>query len=96
MMELSKPDLDDPRTWNRKTIIDQFIGDVLLPTNKSKSINVKKLYIVFVEYCNLIGFSIPCEKQQFGRHMATRFQKRVINGRKEYFCEVRPDLLEED
>jgi hypothetical protein len=92
-VKLVKPNLDDPSTWTRKTIIDQFISDVLLPTTESKSINVKDLYEVFTAYCIELGFSIPCQKSQFGRHMAQRFQKRIINGRREYFCEVKPELL---
>lgn len=94
-MNLIKPDLNDPSTWTRKTIIDQFISDVLLPTTKSKSINVKDLYAVFLDYCDASGFGIPCEKSQFGRQMSQRFQKRTINGRREYFCEVNPSLIED-
>lgn len=93
MMDLIKPNLDDPSTWTRKTIIDQFIGDILLPTTRSQSINVQDLYTVFSSYCDELGFAIPCGKSQFGRHMAQRFQKRTINGRREYYCEIRPELL---
>ena len=92
-MDLVKPNLDDPSTWTRKTIIDQFIGDVLLPTTEAKSINVKDLYVVFTDYCKELGFAVPCQKSQFGRHMCSRFQRRVINGRREYFCEIRTELL---
>ena len=92
-MKLVRPNLDDPSTWTRKTIIDNFIGDCLLPTTTSKSLNVKDLYNVFVTYCEELGFGIPCQKSQFGRHMSTRFQRRVINGRKEYFCEIKTELL---
>ena len=92
-MQLNRVELDNPKTWTRTRIIDQFIGDVLLPTTQSRTVNVATLYDLFTDYCSHLGFGIPCQKPQFGRHLATRFQKRTINGYREYFCEIRPEML---
>ena len=91
-MEIQKLDLGDPSTWDNARIIDQFICDVLMPIH-TESMRALDIYEVFKDYCDQMEFGLPCAITQFGRYMSKRFQKRLINGYTEYFCEVKKELI---
>ncbi len=78
--------------WPVERIIDNFVSDVLLPSTTS-TMGGRQLYNIFGEYCNQIGLGIPCGNAKFGAILKNRLQKRRLNGRAFYYCEVNPKVI---
>lgn len=75
-------------------LFDLFIGDCLLPSTK-KRMQAIEIFELFGAYCEELGLAVPCTVIHIGRLMSRRFQKQRTKSGIQYYCEVKPNLIEE-
>ena len=84
--------MENLRTLDPHQIVDRFLSEVLLPSTEYSHPS-RDLYDIFLQYCGALELAPP-SIQLFSRHFRTRLQSRRVHGTLEFYCIVKPELLD--
>ena len=77
--------------------IDSFFADTLIShTHHDKTMLFTARMEFYQQWCEHTGCAPLAGDYKLGRQMARRFFHKKVNGRKHWFCELRPDLLNDE
>lgn len=77
--------------------LDCFFADTFISHTKShKTMRFSAVMDAYFQWCDATGCAPMASEHKMGRHLAERYFKKLVDGRKYWFIEFRPDLLEEE
>ena len=77
--------------------LDCFFADTFISHTKShKCIRFNIVWDCYQEWCDATGCAPTASEHKMGRQLAERYFKKLVDGAKHWFIEIRPDLFEEE